>query len=119
MRLDSYDVFVNIAGGLRVKDPGLDLAVCLAIVSSARDRPLGLDRAFVGEVGLLGSLGRCGTLGRRLREIERAGFSEALADARSVAELGESGARPKLRLLGASDIAEAVALALPSNEEGE
>lgn len=117
VRLDSHDVFVNIAGGLRVKDPALDLAVCLAVVSSARDRALTPDRVFVGEVGLLGGVGRVGLLAQRLKEAERVGFRSALVDSRSLKELPKSGTRLGLEVHGAADLASALAAALPGGED--
>ena len=113
LRLDGHDIFVNIAGGLKVKDPALDLAVCLAIVSSSRERALSHETVFLGEVGLLGGVGRAGVLDRRLREAERAGFGAAIVDARSAKDLPKSGSRTTLKVLGVEDIAAAVSQALP------
>ncbi|MBI5243573.1 MAG: DNA repair protein RadA [Elusimicrobia bacterium] len=112
LRFDAYDVYINIAGGLRVKDPALDLAVCLAVVSSARDTPLPAGRVFIGEVGLLGEIGRAGRLAQRLREAERLGFKRAVIGARAGAELAKSGAVTALKLSRAADIPGAVEAAL-------
>lgn len=76
--LGNLDVYVNLAGGLRVLDPGLDLAVALAVYSAVVGRPLPPDLAVVGEVGLLGEVRGVGGLERRLREGERAGFGRFL-----------------------------------------
>ncbi len=76
--LASLDVYVNLAGGLRVLDPGLDLAVALAVYSAVVGRPLPQDLAVVGEVGLLGEVRSVVSLERRLREGERAGFGRFL-----------------------------------------
>ncbi len=54
----SLDVFVNVAGGLSVKDPHADLALCMAVASAAVDVPLPHDCCFIGEVGLAGGSGR-------------------------------------------------------------
>ncbi|MDE2293574.1 MAG: DNA repair protein RadA, partial [Elusimicrobia bacterium] len=78
VRLETRDVYVSVAGGLRLRDPALDLAVCLAVVSSAREEALPPDWVFVGEVGLLGRLGRVAALPGRLKEAARAGFKTAL-----------------------------------------
>ncbi len=72
--LASLDVYVNLAGGLRVLDPGLDLAVALAVYSAVVGRPLPEGLAVVGEVGLLGEVRSVTGLERRLKEGERAGF---------------------------------------------
>ena len=76
--LGNLDVYVNLAGGLRVLDPGLDLAVALAVYSAVVGRPLPEDLAVVGEVGLLGEVRSVVGLERRLKEGERAGFRRFL-----------------------------------------
>ncbi|GAB5602103.1 DNA repair protein RadA [Thermus sp. FJN-A] len=76
--LGNLDVYVNLAGGLKVQDPGLDLAVALAVYSAVVGRPLPQDLALVGEVGLLGEVRSVVGLERRLREGERAGFARFL-----------------------------------------
>ncbi len=76
--LGALDVYVNLAGGLRVLDPGLDLAVALAVYSAVVGKALPPDLAVVGEVGLLGEVRSVMGLERRLREGERAGFSRIL-----------------------------------------
>jgi len=76
--LANLDVYVNLAGGLKVQDPGLDLAVALAVYSAVVGRPLPADLALVGEVGLAGEVRRVAGLERRLREGERAGVGRFL-----------------------------------------
>jgi DNA repair protein RadA/Sms len=76
--LASQDVYVNLAGGLSVAEPGLDLPIALALASSLRDRPVAPGTVAIGEVGLLGELRPVGGLERRLREAARLGFSRAI-----------------------------------------
>jgi DNA repair protein RadA/Sms len=76
--LGAHDVYANLAGGLTVSEPGLDLAVALALASSLRDRPIDARTAVVGEVGLLGELRPVSGLDRRLREAARLGFLRAI-----------------------------------------
>ena len=76
--LAGLDMYVDLAGGLKVQDPGLDLAVALAVYSAVVGRPLPADLALVGEVGLAGEVRRVAGLERRLREGERAGFGRFL-----------------------------------------
>ncbi|WP_456410226.1 DNA repair protein RadA [Oceanithermus sp.] len=78
LRLGHLDVYVNLTGGLRVGDPGLDLAVALAVYSAVMGRPLAPDLAAVGEVGLAGEVRSVASLEARLREGERAGFERVL-----------------------------------------
>ena len=76
--LGSHDVYANLAGGLELADPGLDLPLCLALASSLRDRPVPRELVAVGEVGLLGELRPVPGLERRLREAARLGFRIAV-----------------------------------------
>ncbi|MEW6226318.1 MAG: DNA repair protein RadA [Chloroflexota bacterium] len=76
--LSGHDVYANLAGGLTVTEPGLDLPLALALASSLRDRPLLPGTVAIGEVGLLGELRAVGGLDRRLREAARLGFTRAI-----------------------------------------
>ncbi len=79
--LASHDVYANLAGGLGVSEPGLDLPLALALASSLRDRPIAAGTVAVGEVGLLGELRMVSGLERRLREAARLGFGTAIVPA--------------------------------------
>jgi DNA repair protein RadA/Sms len=72
------DVFLNVAGGVRLGETAADLAVCTAILSSARGRPVAHDTVVLGEVGLTGELRPVPGLARRLAEAARLGFERAL-----------------------------------------
>jgi DNA repair protein RadA/Sms len=76
--LGNLDIYVNLAGGLRFYDPGLDLAVALAVYSAVVGKALPQDLAVVGEVGLAGEVRSVEGLERRLREGQRAGFGKLL-----------------------------------------
>ena len=76
--LSGHDVYANLAGGLSVAEPGLDLPLALALASSFRDRPLINGTVAIGEVGLLGELRSVSGLERRLREAARLGFTRAV-----------------------------------------
>jgi DNA repair protein RadA/Sms len=80
--LGSHDVYANLAGGLSVAEPGLDLPLALALASSFRDRPVVADSVAIGEVGLLGELRNVSGLERRLREAARLGFTTAIVPRR-------------------------------------
>ncbi len=79
--LAGHDVYANLAGGLTVDEPGLDLPLALALASSGRDRPVRVATVAVGEVGLLGELRAVSGLERRLREAARLGFGRAIVPA--------------------------------------
>ena len=72
--IDSYDVFVNIAGGLKLSDPGVDLGVCLAIYSSLKGVALP-KTVGIGEVGLLGEVRSVSSLDKRVREAKKLGIT--------------------------------------------
>jgi len=76
------DVFVNVTGGMRVREPASDLALAAALCSSARDRPLASDALFLGEIGLGGEVRPISGLERRLAEAERLGFHTAYVSSR-------------------------------------
>ncbi len=74
----SLDVFINVAGGLRLTEPAADLGVALAVASSLRDRPLPEGMAVCGELGLAGEVRPVSRLEGRLKEAQRLGFTSAL-----------------------------------------
>ncbi|RSK48079.1 DNA repair protein RadA [Hymenobacter rigui] len=76
LRLGQHDVFLNIAGGLRLEDPALDLAVCAAVVSSLNDVPIRNEICLAAEVGLSGEIRAVSRLDQRLSEAEKLGFAE-------------------------------------------
>jgi DNA repair protein RadA/Sms len=76
--LGSADVFVNVAGGVRVDEPGADLGIALAIASAARGLPVRSGVACFGEIGLTGRLRPVAQAERRLAECAKLGFAEIL-----------------------------------------
>src|SRR5919109_1512020 len=79
--LGQADVFVNVAGGVRIDEPGADLAVALAIASAARSVPAGAGTAAFGEIGLTGRLRPAAQAERRLEECAKLGLKQVLAPA--------------------------------------
>jgi DNA repair protein RadA/Sms len=75
-RLSAQDVFLNIAGGLRVEDPAIDLAVIAAIISSQQDIALESNITFAGEVGLSGEIRAVNRIEQRIQEAEKLGFEQ-------------------------------------------
>jgi DNA repair protein RadA/Sms len=75
-RLGAMDVFLNIAGGLKVEDPAIDLAVVCAVLSSARDEAIGQDVCFAAEVGLSGEIRAVSRIDQRITEAEKLGFKK-------------------------------------------
>ena len=77
-KLGSFDVFLNLAGGLKIKDPANDLAVVAAILSSSLDLPLDRDTCYAGEVGLSGEIRPVARLEERMSEAARLGMKRML-----------------------------------------
>lgn len=75
-RLAAKDVFLNIAGGIRVSDPALDLAVVMSVLSSNIDAALPRDTVFAGEVGLSGEIRAVSRIEQRISEAEKLGFQQ-------------------------------------------
>jgi DNA repair protein RadA/Sms len=74
--MGTQDVFLNMAGGLSVEDPAIDLAVCMSMVSSAEERPVSDKICFAAEVGLGGELRPVNKIDQRISEAEKLGFKE-------------------------------------------
>ncbi len=73
-KLSTKDVFINIAGGIKVSDPAMDLSIVMAILSSNMDSPLAGDTVFAGEVGLSGEIRAVSRVEQRIAEAEKLGF---------------------------------------------
>lgn len=84
------DVFVNVAGGIRLAEPAIDLGVACAIVSSARQRAINPRTVVFGEIGLAGEVRAVTLCEQRLAEAARLGFSRALIPAQNARRLTES-----------------------------
>ncbi|MEJ7748763.1 MAG: DNA repair protein RadA [Candidatus Limnocylindrales bacterium] len=108
--LGSHDVYANLAGGLSVGEPGLDLPVALALASSLRDRPLPADTVVIGEVGLLGELRVVTGLDRRLKEAGRLGFRRAIVPRSGRVETGVEA--PGIDVVVVATLREAISAAL-------
>jgi DNA repair protein RadA/Sms len=75
-RMGTHDVFLNMAGGIKVEDPAIDLAACISIVSSMEDIPVSDKACFAAEVGLGGELRAVTKIDQRITEAEKLGFEE-------------------------------------------
>jgi len=76
--LGTYDVFINISGGIKITEPAADLAIIAAILSSYRERELSSKTLFLGEVSLTGEIREIPGLTQRLKEMETQGFQKAV-----------------------------------------
>ncbi|MEQ8351352.1 MAG: DNA repair protein RadA [Leptospiraceae bacterium] len=86
LRLSDYDIFANIAGGFRADEPGLDLALCVAILSSFNEQPVSSHTGVLGEVGLSGELRPASRENLRLKEMSALGFQKLVVSSGSAVE---------------------------------
>ena len=105
MITSSTEVYASAVGGVKLAEPGADLAICLAVVSAIVGRPLAPDMAVFGEVGLAGEVRQVGQARRRLAEASRLGFS------RAIVPLNSPNGVDGMSLLRVSTVAEALAAA--------
>lgn len=87
--LYEYDCFVNVAGGIVVREPAVDLAICLSLASAFMDKSLPVSAIAVGEVGLIGEVREVVAQEKRLKEARRLGFTKPISSA-EVRFLGEA-----------------------------
>ncbi len=78
IHLHRHDVFVNVAGGIKISETSADLALIASIISSYKNRPLKSSTAFIGEVSLIGDIREVGGLDLRLKELANFGFKNAI-----------------------------------------
>lgn len=84
MNLSNSDVYLNIAGGLKIDETAVDLGICAAVAASQSDIPLPSDMIFIGEVGLGGELRGVSQLEKRISEAAKLGFTSAIVPKQSL-----------------------------------
>ncbi len=89
LNLGAHDVYLNVAGGLRISEPAADLAVAAALVSAHLEQPLPPRTVVFGEIGLGGEIRGVGQADARLREAEKLGFERALTPSRGTKAKGK------------------------------
>ncbi len=121
IRVSSQDVFVNLAGGMKISEPGLDLACLAAIASSFYDRPVADDTVVMGEVGLGGEVRAVGQIERRVMEAKRLGFKSCILPAHNLKTFREKGKAQVMwqgvRLIGCEDVQSALQEAIVIERE--
>jgi DNA repair protein RadA/Sms len=110
LAMGGQDLFVNVAGGVRLSEPALDLGVALALASSFLDRPVPADTLIFGEVGLTGEVRAVSAPEIRLKEGAKLGFRRALLALRQKEAIGNY---PGLGLLGVETLAAAIRSLFP------
>jgi DNA repair protein RadA/Sms len=89
LKLAEQDVYVNVAGGVRVLEPAADLAAAIAIASNFREMPAHASSIILGEVGLAGEVRAVSQIEKRLREAVRQGFTRAIISKNNTRKLPE------------------------------
>ena len=113
-KLLQKDVFLNIAGGLRVQDPSIDLAVLAAVLSSNMDVPLDAGTCLCGEVGLAGEIRSVNRLEQRIAEAEKLGFRRILIPAEQLERLDTK--RYKIEVVGVKKVTDAFRLLIKAGK---
>jgi DNA repair protein RadA/Sms len=108
LKLFDKDVFVNVVGGMKIDDPAIDLAVCLAVASSIEDKVIPFDTVLLGEVGLAAEVRSVSNVLMRVNEAHKLGFKKCIlprSNAQSLREWKDAG----MKLVSVSDLHEAMA----------
>lgn len=103
MPMGAYEVYSSVVGGVRLTEPGADLAICVALASALTNRPLPPDTVVIGEVGLGGEVRQAAHTPRRLAEAARLGFRRALVPVNDVCAV------PGISIVPVSSITDALA----------
>jgi DNA repair protein RadA/Sms len=105
LHLMGHDIFMNVAGGIRIDEPAIDLGIVCAVASSFLDRPISVGTAVMGEVGLTGEIRAVGQMESRIGECLKMGFERCIVPKGS---LKRTAAPDNIELTGVQTIAEAV-----------
>ncbi len=103
LQMADYDAYVNIAGGMKVTEPALDLALVMAFISSFKNRVISPDTIVFGEVGLAGEVRAISQAEQRVAEAKKLGFKKVIMPAVSLKNIREN----DIELIGVNDIKEA------------
>ena len=105
MRLSAHNVFLNIAGGLKIDEPAIDLAVCTAVASSLKNKPAKNNFVVLGEVGLGGEIRSVGHIEKRIQEAEKLGFENVVIPQNNVKSIKS---KNSIKLISVENIVEAI-----------
>ncbi len=106
-RTYNQDVYINVAGGLELSEPAADLALCVAVASSLRDRAVGAEVAVMGEVGLAGEVRTIPQCERRISECARLGFTTIVAPRANARRIN---APEGVQIIGVDTVAQALSV---------
>jgi DNA repair protein RadA/Sms len=107
LKLFDKDIFVNVVGGMKIDDPAIDLAVCLAVASSIEDKVISFDTVLLGEVGLGSEVRSVANIALRVNEAQKLGFKKCIlprSNVQALKEWKDAG----MKLIAVSDLSEAM-----------
>ena len=107
MHLGNSDVYLNVAGGLRILETAADLGICAAIATAQTDTCIPPDMVFIGEVGLSGEIRQVSQIAKRLSEAKKLGFKTAIVPKQS---LKNAKVPDEMAVIGVSTVSEAINL---------
>lgn len=107
--MESYDVYANIVGGLKTREPAIDLGIISSIASSYRDLPIKSKLTVMGEVGLTGEVRRVSFIEKRVKEAEKLGFNKAIVPKANIKDLKKIDG---IEIIGVNNVMEALNIAL-------
>jgi len=103
LKLGTEDIYVNVAGGIKVEEPAIDLPVAAAIASCHKDKPVDQKTVLVGEIGLAGEVRAVDHIEARVAEAEKLGFNKMIVPKGNLKQLKKT----KIEIVASSDLAEA------------
>lgn len=112
INLGAQDIYVNVIGGIKVDEPAVDLAVAMAIVSSYKNINIDQKSVFIGEVGLTGDIRSVSSFEKRVKEIEKMGYTQIFGSKRQVEQVKKDNPDLKIKLVGISQIEQAISYIL-------
>jgi DNA repair protein RadA/Sms len=105
LNMAGHDIFMNVAGGVKVSEPAVDLGIAAAVASSFLDRPLPEKTMVLGEIGLAGEVRGISQLAPRISEIRKMGFTRCIVPGTSLKAMGETSG---IELVGIGQLAEMI-----------
>ena len=105
INLSNQDAYLNVVGGIRINEPGIDLGIVLSVVSSYKNRAIPNDIVVIGEVGLTGEVRRVSQIDKELKEAEKLGFKKCIIPENNKKLLKE---KFKLDIIGVKNIKDAM-----------
>ncbi|SFU35180.1 DNA repair protein RadA [Butyrivibrio sp. INlla21] len=106
LQLGDYDAYINLAGGMKIAEPSLDLGICMAIISSFKNKPISDDMIAFGEVGLSGEVRAVNMAEQRVSEAKKLGFKTCIVPKALCAKIKKS--HPDINIIGVASVADAM-----------